>query len=166
MTEDAVNEPETETAEEPAEDVERIEPEAESHDAPSEDVAVVRKEAAGYRRKLRDAEGARDALAGRLEALQRAEVERIAAQSAEGYRPLSDGGDVWRHEGVVLGAMLDDDGNVDPAKVRATAAEVGGAHPGWRVHSWGSADAGRGASIAREPNQDFADALRGVSRAS
>jgi hypothetical protein len=130
------------------------------------DPAALRKEAASYRRKLRDTETSRDALAERVSVLQRGEAERIAAAAAEGFRPLSDGRDIWRHDGVELGAMLDDDGNVDAAKVREVVLEVAAAHPGWRVHSFGSADAGKGAGAIsrRDPNADFADTLRGVSR--
>lgn len=130
------------------------------------DPAALRKEAAGHRRKLRDAEAERDTLAQRVSVLQRGEAERIAAAAAEGFRPLSDGRDVWRHDGVELVAMLDADGNVDPAKVREVVLEVAAAHPGWLASSFGSADAGRGAGAIsrRDPNADFADTLRGVSR--
>jgi hypothetical protein len=138
------------------------------HDASDHvaDPAALRKQAASYRRRLRDTETERDTLADRVSVMQRGEAERIAAAAAEGFRPLSDGRDVWRHDGVELGAMLDDDGNVDAAKVREVVLEVAAAHPGWRVHSFGSADAGRGAGAIsrRDPDADFADALRGVSR--
>jgi hypothetical protein len=89
-------------------------------------VAVsAKREAAKYRRKLRDAETTVAQLTGRLETLQTAEVERIAGQY------LTDPRDLWR-DGGSLGQVLDEDGNVDRAKVAAAAAEILKAHPHWR----------------------------------
>ncbi|NTY57950.1 hypothetical protein [Mycolicibacterium sphagni] len=82
------------------------------------------REAAKYRRQLRDAEAARDSLSERLSALQRREAERLAADH------LADGTDVWR-DGLDLAALLDDSGDLDPAKVAASAQAARKAHPHW-----------------------------------
>lgn len=84
------------------------------------------REAAKYRTKLREAEAQRDTLSGRLEALQRREAERLAAAH------LADGADLWRGDGVELAALLDDDGNLDPAKVAENAAATLESHPHWK----------------------------------
>lgn len=84
------------------------------------------REAAKYRTKLREAEAQRDTLSGRLEALQRREAERLAAAR------LADGADLWRGDGVELAALLDDDGNLDPAKVSEHAAATLESHPHWK----------------------------------
>lgn len=77
---------------------------------------------ARYRRQLRAAEAERDQLAERLDAMRRAEVERIAADV------LAKPAGLWA-AGTGLGDLLDADGNVDAAAVRAAAetaqAELG-----------------------------------------
>ena len=73
------------------------------------------REAAKYRHKLRETETERDTLRGRLEHLQRAEITRVAGE-AELTQPAA----IWA-TGAQLGDFLDDDGNVDPVKVKATA---------------------------------------------
>lgn len=81
---------------------------------PGEDAPAVspNAEAARYRSRLRETETERDTLQARLETMQRAEVERLAARLVE---PSA----IWAG-GVTLADLLDDDGNLDPAK--ATAA--------------------------------------------
>jgi hypothetical protein len=95
------------------------------------------------------------ALGGRVEALQRAEVERIAGQQAGDYRPLADPSDLWRADGVELGALLNEVGDIDPDRVRATVGGVLEARPHWAVRqppASGSGDGGKGAPA--EPSMD------------
>ena len=82
------------------------------------------REAAKYRRQLRDTKAERDALSERLSTLQRREAERLAAEH------LADGADVWR-DGLDVAALLDDDGNIDSAKVADAAQAARNAHPHW-----------------------------------
>jgi len=82
------------------------------------------REAAKYRRQLREAEAARDALGERLAALQRGQAETFAREH------LADGADLWR-DGLDLTALLDDDGNLDAAKVAEAARAARKAHPHW-----------------------------------
>jgi hypothetical protein len=82
------------------------------------------REAAKYRRQLREAEAARDALNQRLSIMQRREAERLAADH------LADGADMWR-DGLDLAALLDDNGNLDSAKVADAAQAARKAHPHW-----------------------------------
>lgn len=77
--------------------------------APADDTG--NREAASYRRRLRETEAERDTLRDRLAAVQRAEVEHIAAKD------LAKPAGLWA-AGVNLSDLLDDTGNVDPAKVR------------------------------------------------
>ena len=93
-------------------------------EAPDEAQTAQNREAAKYRRRLRETETDRDALAGRLAALQRAEAERIATAH------LADGADLFR-DGADLGALLDDEGHVDPVKVSALAKDIAEQHPHW-----------------------------------
>ena len=79
---------------------------------------------ARYRRRLRETEAERDQLVERLAVVQRGEAERLAA----GH--LADGADIWR-DGAELAALLDEDGNVDPAKVKELATATAAAHPHW-----------------------------------
>lgn len=66
-------------------------------------------EAARYRTQLRAAEAQVADLSAKVEALQRAQVEALAADLA---KPAA----LWA-SGTELADLLDDDGNVDPAKV-------------------------------------------------
>ena len=79
----------------------------------TEDAGKAGQEAAKYRRRLREAEAERDALTTRLEQLQRAEVERLAEQH------IAKGSGLWA--ATELADVLDEDGNIDPAKVTAAA---------------------------------------------
>jgi|SRR5699024_10968677 len=72
------------------------------------------RDAAKYRTRLREAEAERDALTARLETMQKAEAERLAEHH------IARGSGLWA--AFELADMLDEDGNVDPAKV-ATAAK-------------------------------------------
>lgn len=126
---------------------------------------VGNREAARYRRKLRDTETERDQanterdqLHTRLTAMQRAEVERLAADT------LADPADVWR-DGAELAGLLDDDGNVDPAKVTKAARTVRQAHPHWskprRPRTPSTAGGLRsGAGVPYEPSRSGLDAFR------
>jgi len=87
--------------------------------------AKLRREASRYRRQLREAEGERDGLRGRVEAMQRAEVERLVADQ------IAVPADVWL-AGALLPDLLDDDGNVDPAKVTDAVKAVLTDRPGLR----------------------------------
>jgi hypothetical protein len=99
---------------------------------------------ARYRRQLRDTEAERDTLLDRLATVQRGEVERLAATH------LQDGADLWAN-GATLDDLLDDAGNIDPAKVATACKEAAEAHPHWQK---GRAKAGTlqsGSSAGREP---------------
>ncbi len=61
----------------------------------------------------------------KLETMQRREVERIASQH------LADGADFWR-DGAEITDLLDEDGNIDAAKVDATAKALLESHRHWR----------------------------------
>jgi len=87
--------------------------------------AKLRREASRYRRQLRETETERDGLRTRVEAMQRAEVERLAAKD------LATPTDLWVL-GAVLGDLLDDNGNVDQAKVNDATAKILTDRPGWR----------------------------------
>lgn len=109
-------------------------PDAEVDDGDGPDGAergAASREAAKYRRQLRDAEAQRDQISAerdqlgeRLAAMQRREAEALAREH------LADGADVWR-DGLEPSAVLDDDGNLDPAKVTAAAKAARKAHPHW-----------------------------------
>ncbi|WP_234551598.1 hypothetical protein [Rhodococcus qingshengii] len=66
----------------------------------------------------------------RIERMQRAEVERLAADAG-----LSHASDVFTLSGNGPADYLDDDGNVDPAKVAADVASVLGERPGLRKNA-------------------------------
>lgn len=97
-----------ETATEQPNPTSAAEPSAEGPDRPE-------REAARYRRQLRETQAERDTLQSRLETLQRAEAERIAKNT------ISNGSGLWA-AGTQVADLLDDDGNVDQAKVSAAAA--------------------------------------------
>lgn len=70
-----------------------------------------------YRERLRETEAERDTLRATVESMQRREVERLAAEHL--VKPAS----LWT-VGVELENLLDDDGTVDPEKVRAAAVDA------------------------------------------
>lgn len=126
-----------------------------AEDAPgAEDgpLSAARKEAAGYRRRLRDAEAERDQLRTALDAYRRTEAENLAAQR------LASGSDLWA-AGVELGALLGDDGALDPAKVETAVAATLAQRPHWR-RPIGAGDGGARTSSAAGGGFDFADTLR------
>ena len=164
----AVQRDENAAVEEPTEVTEGEAPELDAAPAEEEsteteetpDVAALRKEAANHRKKARAAEQERDALASRVEALQRAEVERIVATKADNYMPFADPADFWRGDGVELAALVDEDGNLDAAKVREVASGVLVEHPHWRTFSFGDADAGKGGTPVPSATDQFGDQLQ------
>jgi hypothetical protein len=95
---------------------------ADTDDDGAQAKSAANKEAAKWRTKFRAAERERDDLAARLTTLQRGEAERVAGTH------LTDGADLWR-DGAELDAVLDEAGNVDPAKVAEVAAAVAAHHP-------------------------------------
>ncbi|MEX3644323.1 hypothetical protein [Mycolicibacterium porcinum] len=108
------------------------------------------KEAAKYRRKLRDTEAERDALQTRLEHVQRGEVERLVTDQ------LRDPADIWR-DGAQIADLLDDNGNIDPAKVTTLAGAVLQAHAHWGIDTTSPRQYGSpvsGASAPARPQQD------------
>ncbi|MED5813868.1 hypothetical protein VST63_16030 [Mycolicibacterium sp. 050232] len=95
-------------------------------DESDQDDAGGNREAAKYRRRLRDTETERDTLRDRLTVLQRSEVERLVANR------FRDPADVWR-DGARVDDLLDDNGDIDPAKVNTAATAVLKAHPHWDI---------------------------------
>ncbi len=93
-----------------------VTPESSNEDAT--DDANPGREAAKYRRQLRDAEATRDTLAAKVSKYQTAEAERAAA----GPGRLLDPTDLWRV--TELADVLDDDGELDPAKVNTAVDKL------------------------------------------
>lgn len=89
-----------------------------------DDRGAASREAAKYRRQLRDTEAQRDQLGQRLAAMQRSQAETMAREH------LADGADMFR-DGLELTELLDEDGNLDPAKVTEAAKAARKAHPHW-----------------------------------
>lgn len=143
--------PSTETTDTPTD------PEQATTTVDQPDTADGDKEAARYRRRLRDTETERDTLASRVETLQRAEAERLAGQH------LANGADLWL-TGTQLADLLDDNGNLDPAKITTTAQNLGNDRPHWRRTAAAAANAGevtaRG-KIDGGPNRSWSEVLRG-----
>lgn len=76
-----------------------------------------------YRQRLRETEAERDTLLQRLQGMQRNEVQRLVSDR------LADPADLWRDAN--LEDMLDDDGNIDTAKVDAHISTLLEEHPHW-----------------------------------
>ena len=74
-------------------------------------------EAARYRRRLRETESERDGLVEQLDGFRRREAEGVAAGA------LSKASDLWL-DGRTIGDLLNDDGQIDVAKVSAEVATV------------------------------------------
>jgi hypothetical protein len=74
-------------------------------------------EAANYRKRLRQAEADRDQLAARLDTLQRVEAASIIESA--GVTPDA----VWA-TGTTLEGLRNEDGDLDPDRIRAAAAEA------------------------------------------
>jgi hypothetical protein len=120
-------------------------------------------EAAKYRRKLRDAESKLAAQDERLQAMQRNEAQRLAAVK------LADPQDLWR-DGAQLTDVIDDAGQVDPAKLDGLIGTVLEAHKHWaRTTSPAAAPASEvtasGKITAGETSKTWAQVLNpGVER--
>ncbi|CAN3126264.1 hypothetical protein ACNUDN_00100 [Mycobacterium sp. smrl_JER01] len=84
---------------------------------PEPDDAGLSRRDVKYRERLRTAEAERDTLRATVESMRRREVERLAAEH------LVKPGSLWT-VGVELDNLLDDDGTVDPEKVRAAAVDA------------------------------------------
>lgn len=116
---------------------------------------AVREVEADRDRRVSEVEAERDQLAEVVTRLRTGEVERVVEllgyRSAEDWylerglpnpkgfgvtvmpsntRTLADPADLW-HGGVAVADLLDDNGDVDPAKVTAAVANVIAAHPSW-----------------------------------
>jgi hypothetical protein len=103
-------------------------------------------------RRLQDADS-------RVQALQRAEIERVAGQAADGYKPLTDPSDLWRADGVDVTSLLADDGSIDPAKVREAVGRVIATKPHWATQAprvAGGADARVGSGGGEASMDDLA----------
>lgn len=99
-------------------------PDAEPAADAEEQAETPNREAAKYRRQLRETETRATALAERLEVVQRREVERLAATD------LAAPADLWL-TGPDLPDLLDEAGDVDPAKVATAVTAVLAGRPGW-----------------------------------
>ncbi len=137
----------------PGGDPQEIEPDDSTDQSATEDTgdAKLRREAARYRRSLREAETERDGLRGRVEAMQKAEVERLVAGD------LAMPTDLWL-TGASLPDLLDDDGDVDPAKVADAVTAVLTERPGLRRLTHPNFDGGVRTAAPTGPT--WADALR------
>ncbi|MBA2558801.1 MAG: hypothetical protein H0V07_02765 [Propionibacteriales bacterium] len=100
------------------------------------------REAAKYRRQLRDAEASLASLSTRVETMQRREVERLAASELE--TPA----DLWLAD-TSLPDLLDDDGEIDEAKVTQAIEFVLADRPGWKRTTPPSFDGGARTSVPR-----------------
>lgn len=105
-------------------DTHTVDADAEVDTDSGDDRGAASREAAKYRRQLRDTEAQRDQIGARLAAMQRGQAETLAREH------LADGADMFR-DGLELAELLDDDGNLDPAKVTAAAKAARKAHPHW-----------------------------------
>jgi hypothetical protein len=150
--------PEAVEPETPAAETAPDAPEAPAEETPAveetNDVAALRREAAGHRVKAREAVEQRDALAARVETYLRREVERLAAEH------LAQGEDVFLS--VELADLLDEDGEVDAAKVDAAAAKIVSTRPGLAAER--SSFDGGVRRIQAAPGPSFADSFRKAAR--
>ena len=121
-------------------------------DAPDEKPGA---EAAKYRRRLRDTERERDTLSARVEAMQKREVERLVATD------LATPGDLWLTD-ASLPEMLDESGDIDPAKVTQAVAGILESRPGWRRTTPSSFDGG--ARTSASTGVTFQQVLQGGRR--
>jgi hypothetical protein len=102
-----------------------------------ESTRAARREAAAHRVRAREVEAERDRLAARIDRQDTAEVERMAAET------MSDPTDLWMRSR--LDAMRDDNGELDPERVRAEIERVLSERPHW---------------AKREPVVNFHDGVR------
>jgi hypothetical protein len=103
-----------------------------------------------YRQRLRETEAQRDALLQRVEHMQRNEVQRLTADR------LADPADLWRE--TELADLLDDDGNIDPAKLNTRVDTLLEEHPHWGAEPQRTPKPPRGfqsgASAPTQPRKD------------
>lgn len=109
-------------------------------------------EAAKWRVKLREAESVNASLSARVVALQTAEAARLAT----GPGLLIDGTELFHS--AALEDVLDDDGNVDPAKVTEAVSTLVGTKPYLKSPKF-VGDAGQG-QRADAPDLSWADVIR------
>lgn len=108
-----------------------------------------------YNRERDEARAERDALAARIETLQRAEVERLASAG------LSHPEDLFSLSGNTVADYLDDNGNVDPAKVDADVAEILVERPGLKPRAMAyDPSQGMGNGIIRKPELGWGALLK------
>lgn len=147
-THDAATDP-LDAAQEPQED----ERDDQQEDTP-DDAGKAGKEAAKYRTRLRATEAERDGMSARLETAHKHIVETVAAAHLE--RPAA----LWA-AGTDLPELLDEDGNVDAAKVQAackTATDTLGLAP----HRPGPYAPNEGnATRPPQPRDDMASVIAG-----
>ncbi len=112
-------------------------PDGEPVGAPGDRVAALSREAAQRRRQLREAEervrqieAERDALRAQLDARDRQEIERIATTAESWGTRLRDPADLWLAE-PDLTAFRDEEGALDPARVRAVVGRIAQERPHW-----------------------------------
>ena len=121
-------------------------------EAAGAEVSKLKKEAANYRHKLRDAEAERDRLATRITDYDRAEVER----QVTGQGGLQNAADFWL--AVQLDDLRDEQGALDPAKVKAARDRILSEHPHWREP--GPSFDGGAREPAPAPGPSFGEALK------
>ncbi len=112
-------------------------------------------EAAKYRRRLRETEARATALAGRVETMQKREVERLVATD------LATPADVWLTD-TTMADLLDDDGEIDPAKVGEAVTAILTERPSWRRTTAASFDGG--ARTSASTGLSFQQVLQGGRR--
>lgn len=110
-------------------------------------------EAAKWRVKLREAETVNASLSARVVALQTAEAARLAT----GPGLLIDGTELFH--AASLEDVLDDEGNVDPAKVTEAVSALTGSKPYLKSPKF-VGDSGQG-QRAEAPGLSWADVIRG-----
>jgi len=138
-----------EPADEPTETPPTEQPEQPETETPN-------REAAKYRRQLRETETRAAALAERLEGMQRREVETQIADD------LATPADIWLTD-ANLQEMLNDDGLVDPEKVKTSVAAVLDQRPSWRRITAASFDGGvRESSVQKQVTMQ--EVLQGRNR--
>ncbi len=126
-------------------------------DKPIDDTADEKpgSEAAKYRRRLRDTEAERDTLTARVETMQKREVERLVATD------LATPADLWLTD-TTMADLVDDNGDIDPAKVGEAVTALLAERPGWRRTTAASFDGG--ARTSASTGVTFQQVLQGGRR--
>lgn len=115
-----------------------------------------RREAASYRTRLRETEAERDGLRERVSRYQRAEVEQLVTDR------LADPSDLL--DSVQLADLLDDDGNIDSAKVGRAVDDLVARKPHY-AKSQRPVDFGQGVRSARRSGRpSFGERLKDATR--